>query len=136
MKLSEGANIIKNILIREGVSFELEYNFVSKIREKTARCRFDFAVLNADKTVKYLIEYDSELHFQQIAKFHKTRQDFLAAQERDRQKNVYCLANYILLYRVPYWEVHDLKTIKDIQQNRFLVKNKFHNDFINPSLKK
>lgn len=133
MKLSQGADVIKSILSKEKVPFQLEYIIKTGGKEKVSRYRFDFAILGGrDNLPICLIEYDSELHFKQITKFHKTRQDFLAAQERDRQKNLYCLASSLPLYRIPFWEVNNLSSCKDILSPPFLVKGMYHNDLINP----
>ena len=35
--------------------------------------------------------------------------DFLKAKERDRIKNSYALSHNIKLYRIPYWEVENIK---------------------------
>jgi hypothetical protein len=38
------------------------------------------------------------------------------------------LANNIPLYRIPYWEIRELKTINDIFTENHLVKDRWHND--------
>ena len=86
--------------------------------------RFDFFIPN----MNIIIECDGEQHFCYSKKFHKKREDFLKSQERDRRKNSYCLANNIKLYRIPFWEFENIKTFSDLIQNKFLVKNKWHND--------
>ena len=85
---------------------------LSFCREKTFKdlkkglFRFDFYLYNyCGRPV--IVEVDGEQHFKPIY----GRQAFLKGQEHDRQKNSYCLANNIPLYRVPYWEIKDLKTI-------------------------
>ena len=56
------------------------------------------------------------------------RQKFLLQTEYDRKKNSYCLANNISLYRIPYWELKNIKNFSDILNNKFLVKTRWHND--------
>ena len=86
------------------------------IREKTysdlhgGRLRYDFYI--PEKNI--LIEYDSEIHFQEIPKFHHKYNDFSHAQQNDRLKNSYALSHYIPLYRIPYWELNNIKTVQDI----------------------
>ena len=125
MNTSSYEQHIIQILRAAGVKF---------IREKTysdlkgGRFRFDFYLPGFG----CLIEVDGLQHFRQVAKFQRTRADFLKQQEHDRQKNSYCLANNIPLYRIPYWELSSIQSIKDIFNPKFLVKSKWHNDYLVP----
>lgn len=107
----------------------LKMNKISFYREKTFKdlkkglYRFDFFLPNYNG-LKIIIEVDGEQHFKPIY----GRQAFLKGQEHDRQKNSYCLANNIPLYRVPYWEIYNLRSVSDIFTKEHLVKNKWHND--------
>ena len=107
----------------------LKMNKISFCREKTFKdlkkglYRFDFFLPNYNG-LKIIIEVDGEQHFKPIY----GRQAFLKGQEHDRQKNSYCLANNIPLYRVPYWEIYNLRSVSDIFTEEHLVKNKLHND--------
>ena len=85
--------------------------------------RFDFYIFDL-QGVPAIVEVDGEQHFKPIY----GRQSFLKGQEHDRRKNSYCLANNIPLYRVPYWEIKNLKTPADIFIDKFLVKTRWHND--------
>ena len=116
--------------MRDKINFTLEYSFKNS---KISKYRFDFAIWE-DNKLKLLLEYDSELHFSYIPGWHSSQQDFQAAQQRDREKNAYCLANHILLYRIPYWEVNNIVSFQDCLQDKFLVKSHWHNDKINPRL--
>ena len=71
-----------------------------------------------------------ETNQRNIVYFHKSRQDFLKAQERDRKKNSYALSHNIPLYRIPYFEIENINTFQDILQDKFLVKDKWHCDNI------
>ena len=112
---------IIQILLKEKIQFIREKTF-EDLRQ--GRFRFDFYL----PQLHILIEIDGEQHFQQVKKFQKTRQEFLKQQERDRKKNSYCLAHKIPLYRIPYWEIQNIKTFKDIYNTNFLVKDKWYND--------
>lgn len=100
-------------------------------REKTFKdlkkglFRFDFYLPNYCGQ-QIIIEVDGEQHFKPIY----GRQAFLKGQEHDRQKNSYCLAKGIVLYRVPYWEIAKLRTISDIFKEGFLVRTRWHNDIL------
>ena len=106
-----------------------QYN-IPYVREKTypdlknGRLRFDFYL----PTMNVLLEIDSELHFQEIKKFHKKYNDFLHAQENDRIKNSYALAHQIRLYRIPYWEFGNIHSIADLFSPKFMVTTRWHND--------
>lgn len=102
---------------------------ISFVREKTFKdlrhglFRFDFYIPNFNGRA-VIIEVDGEQHFKPIY----GRQAFMKGQEHDRQKNSYCLANQIPIYRIPYWEIKNLKAASDIFVEKFLVKDKWHND--------
>ena len=110
------------LLSQSGYKFEREKTFDDL---KNGRYRFDFYVKAA---TPFLIEVDGEQHFNSNSKFYKTKSEFKKAQEHDRRKNSYCLANNLLLYRIPYWEVSKLQVAADCIQNKFLVRSKWHND--------
>ena len=103
------------------------------LREKTFQdlkhglFRFDFYISNLDGAPA-IVEVDGEQHFKPVY----GRQAFLKGQEHDRRKNSYCLANNISLYRIPYWEIKNLKTADDIFKDEFLVKTRWHNDNLKP----
>lgn len=116
--MSSYESYIISILKAEKVSFVREKTFSDL---KGGRYRFDFYIPSGRPII---IEVDGEQHFKPIY----GRQNFLKGQEHDRQKNSYCLANGIQLYRIPYWEIKNIKHYSDILQNKFLVKTKWHND--------
>ena len=101
------------------------------IREKTfsdlkhGLFRFDFYIFDL-QGAPAIIEVDGEQHFKPIY----GRQNFLKGQEYDRQKNSYCLAKGIQLYRIPYWEIKNIHKAEDIFVPKFLVKSKWHNDYL------
>lgn len=110
--------IIK-VFKKDGIRFEREKRYSDL---KKGAFRFDFYI----PSKKILIEIDGEYHWKPI----RGRQKLLKQQENDRRKNSYCLANNIPLYRIPYWELVNIKTFTDIIQKKFLVKEKWHNDHI------
>lgn len=125
-EMSKYEEYIMKILLTENIYFEREKSFQDL---KKGKYRFDFYIPNLYGT-RCVIEVDGEQHFQKINHFQKTKSDFLKQQENDRRKNSYCLANNILLYRIPYWEIKNICTLKDILKDDFLVKSKWHNDNI------
>lgn len=119
--MSNGENYIMKILLEENILFKREKTFSNL---KKGKYRFDFYL----PKYNICIEYDGAQHFNQIKYFQKNRSDFLKQQEHDRQKNSYCLANNISLYRIPYWELENIHTFKDILREDFRVKTKWHLD--------
>ena len=115
--LSSYEEYFVEIFQKEDVRFVREINFKDL---KHGLFRFDF-FLEEDNI---LVEVDGQYHFKPI----RGRRELLKQQEHDRKKNSYCLANGIKLYRVPYWEISTIKKVKDIFQDKFLVKSRWHND--------
>ena len=121
-KMSSYESQIMNILKLAKIKFQKEKTFKDL---KHGLFRFDFYIPDLQGG-PVIIEVDGEQHFKPIY----GRQNFLKGQEHDRRKNSYCLANNIPLYRIPYWEVKNLKAPSDIFTNKFLVKTRWHNDQI------
>lgn len=122
--MSKYENYIMELLKAEKIFFVKEKTFKDL---RKGLFRFDFYLPNyCGRPV--IVEVDGEQHFKPIY----GRQAFLKGQEHDRQKNSYCLANNILLYRVPYWEIYELKSIYDIFTSTHLVKSRWHNDNLKP----
>lgn len=117
--MSSYENKIVQILRRESIKFEREKTYSDLYRGKY---RFDFFIPEDN----VLIEVDGQFHFKPIL----GRAALLKQQEHDRRKNSYCLANNIKLYRIPYWEINNIKKVSDLFNNTFLVQTKFHNDYL------
>ena len=130
-----GGNMIQNFKMSKGEEKILQIllkNNIQVIREKTftdlkrGKYRFDFYL----PQFNICIEYDGPQHFQYIKYFYKKQKDFLAARERDRRKNSYCLSHNINLYRIPYFSIDTIKNFSDLFNEEFIVKSKWHNDMI------
>lgn len=120
--MSSYESIVAQLLKKKNILFYREKTFKDL---KRGLFRFDFYLPNY-RGQQVIVEVDGEQHFKPIY----GRQAFLKGQEHDRQKNSYCLANNILLYRVPYWEIKELKTLDDIFTDVHLVKTRWHNDIL------
>lgn len=130
--VSKGEELITKILRKKGLYFEREKSFSDLKGNSGKALRFDFAVYDNNKNLMFLIEYHGLQHYQKVDYFQKTRQEFLKRQEYDRKKISYCLAHNIKLYTIPYFEFENIKTFEDLIQDKFLVKSKWHNDYIVP----
>ena len=118
--MSKYEDQVVSILKQFKINFQREKTFSDL---KHGLFRFDFYIPNL-QGAPAIVEVDGEQHFKPIY----GRQAFLKGQEHDRRKNSYCLANKIPIYRIPYWEIKNLKTINDIFTEEHLVKNRWHND--------
>ena len=121
MKTSSLEEKIITILKKEKINFQREKTYPDL---KFGYYRFDFFL----PQYNLLIEVDGAQHYKFSKIFHKKRQDFLKAQERDRRKNSYALSHNIPLYRIPCFEIENINTFQDILQDKFLVKDKWHCD--------
>ena len=130
--MSSYEELILNILKAEHIKLEREKTFKDLKSHKGHSLRFDFALHDNKGNLTYLIEYDSIIHFQFVPIIHKTEKEFKSAQERDRIKNSYCLSHNIPLIRIPYWALKDLTYEKIFNTPQYLVKSKFHNDYLTP----
>ena len=124
MKASKGEEKVIQLLRKSGYRFEREKRFKDL---KHGMLRFDFYVYGAGPTC-CVIEYQGQQHFVRVNKFHRTRAEFVAAQERDRRKISYCLAHQIPIYCIPYWELENLHTAADLFQEKFRARSRWKND--------
>ena len=129
MKTSSLEEKIITILKKEKIKFQREKTYPDL---KQGWYRYDFFI----PSLNFLIEIDGAQHYKFSKLFHKKRQDFLKAQERDRKKNSYALSHNIPLYRIPYFEIENINTFQDILQDKFLVKDKWHCDNVAKLLSK
>ena len=118
-KPSKGEQEIMTLLRKASIPCERE-----KIFDDFINARYDFYL----PTMNILIEYDGMQHFKWITFFNKTRTEFLKYQEKDRQKNNYALSHKYLLYRIPEWELNNIKSIGDLFSPKFIVTSRWHND--------
>lgn len=122
--MSKSEERIVNLLQKGGYTFEREKRFSDL---KHGLYRFDFYVVGG-RPIPCAVEIQGQQHYQRISKFHSSRAEFVAAQERDRRKISYCLSHNIPLYIIPYWELDNLHTAADLFQSRFRATSKWKND--------
>ena len=121
--MSKGEQLIKSILENENVRYQQEKIFTDL---RNGKMRFDFFL----PELGILTEVDGQHHFQWVKKFHRTKQEFNHAKQNDRYKNSFALARGYRLYRIPFWEIDNIRTFSDITQDKFLVTTSWHNDII------
>lgn len=128
-KMSKGEQKIATILTQNHIKYEREYSFPDLLGLKNIPLRFDFAVFQKGK-LYCCIDYDGIQHYKYVKYFHKNLMNFRKAKEWDRRKNAYCLKNKIPFIRIPYWD-YDKLTLKSIFLSpKYMVHNKFHNDYL------
>lgn len=100
---SKGERRIADILTAAGVNFKIEYVYEDLVSSSGRPLRFDFAVLDDDGNVEFLIEYQGEQHYKSVGKFNGGKG--LARQKyNDRKKVQYCLDKGIPLVVIPYYD--------------------------------
>lgn len=135
--MSKGEEKIFTILRREvwaghisDVQREVRFK---RLTYKGAALRFDFAF----QTPKGLIlcEFDGQQHYEYNRFFHKKYSTFRHMQANDRRKNEYALIHKIPLFRIPYYDLDSINSLKDILRSQYRVKTKYHNDNLIVELK-
>jgi len=119
--MSKGEEKVADLLNKKGIKFEREKTFEDL---RGGKYRFDFYIPSRNS----ILEFNGAQHYQQIPIYFKNRTEFHKAQERDRRKISYCLANKIYIYCIPYWEIEDINCAEDLFQNKFLARSKWKND--------
>lgn len=101
---SLGEYYIIQILNKNNISFIKEYCFPQ------SKLRFDFAILDKDKKIIRLIEFDGEQHYEKNIKNTgwNTFQKYQNTLNNDLLKNTIAKENQIPLIRIPYWERENL----------------------------
>ena len=113
---SIGEKNIKHILDINNISYKAQWS-CPELELK----RFDFAILDINKNVIRLIEFDGKQHFNDISGIWNSKESLTNIQQRDKVKNEYALSHNIPLVRIPYWE-RDNITMEMINEDKYLVR--------------
>jgi Zn ribbon nucleic-acid-binding protein len=109
---SKGEISIEANLKKRNINYIRHYRFENLKSIRTLE--FDFAVLNEDKSLNALIEFDGIQHFESTF-YSKNLQE---VQARDKMKDEYCKENNLNLIRIPYTNIKDIpKIIKNIEKS-------------------
>lgn len=122
-KMSTGEERIAQILDAEGIHYKSQYTFDDcRFYDTNAVARFDFAILDDDDNLEYLIEFDGEQHYYYTGNGWNTKENYEKTKEHDIFKTEYCENNNIPLIRIPYTEKNELTMIDlDILTTKFQV---------------
>ena len=103
MKASRGEIKIHEILEEAGLNFKEEYIFPGLMSTNGRPLRFDFAILDDDGNIDFLIEYQGRQHYEASSKFGGKR-GLYQQQHNDNQKRRFCALHDITLIEIPYTE--------------------------------
>lgn len=95
---SRGEQIIKEILLKNNISFAQQVSF-SDLKDKNV-LRFDFAILDDQQKIKKLIEFDGRQHFDKTSAWYSENQI-----NHDLMKTNYCKEKNIPLLRISYKDI-------------------------------
>lgn len=101
MKASRGEIKIHEILENAGLNFIEEYSFPDLVSSSGRPLRFDFAVLDDNDELEFLIEYQGIQHYEAKSKFGGYS-GLRKQQYNDLQKREYCHKHNIILIAIPY----------------------------------
>ena len=105
MKSSRGEIKICDILDMAGLQYIEEYSFSDLVSSSGRPLRFDFAVLDDNGDVDFLIEFQGIQHYEAKSKFGGA-QGLYRQKYNDTQKRIYCEKHGIPLVTIPYWDEH------------------------------
>lgn len=103
MKSSRGEIKICDILDMAGLQYVEEYSFPDLVSSSGRPLRFDFAVLDDNGDIDFLIEYQGIQHYEAKSKFGGA-QGLYRQKFNDTQKRLYCQEHGITLVAIPYWD--------------------------------
>ena len=101
-KISSFQWIVNKILFENNIRYQVEYSFPDLYGcFHRRKLRFDFAILNEDRSVKCLIECQGEQHYKTVDEFGDKR-DFDIQITNDELKRKYAKQHAIPLIEIPY----------------------------------
>lgn len=109
---SMGEQKIAKLLQENNILFTREFYFNDLKGYKNGLLRFDFAILDENKNVKYLIEYNGKQHYQLTNGWNNTN-EYQMRTYNDNKKKDYCKEHNLPLIVIPYTHF-DKISIKDL----------------------
>lgn len=105
---SKGEELIQKILSENGITFQKQYSFNDLLNDNGNKMRFDFAVLDQNQNLLYLIEFDGIHHYKSRTNGWNTDEHLIATKHNDEMKDAYCREHDIYLLRIPYYEFQNI----------------------------
>lgn len=103
MRDSKGEIKIYEILKKNEVNFEEEYEVPGLVSSSGRPLRFDFAIFDDDGNLDFLIEYQGKQHYEAVGKFGG-KTGLYQQKYNDNMKRSWCEQNGVLLIEIPYNE--------------------------------
>lgn len=128
MRTSKGEQRIIDILKKENIDFHREKTMPGLKSSSGTPLRMDFYI--ETKNGPIVIEFQGQQHYQEG--FGSGRRGLLKQKGNDQRKTSYCLARDIPLYCIPYTDLEKLFTFKDLTQEKYRVRTKYHNTYMKP----
>lgn len=101
-KISSFQWIVNKLLLENNISYRVEYSFEDLFGLSCIyKLRFDFAILNDDGSIKYLIECQGEQHSMPVEEFGGVSQHTVQV-KNDERKREYARKNGIPLLEISY----------------------------------
>lgn len=110
---SKGEMIIEQLLRELDIKFKKQFSF-SDLKGDNSLLRFDFAILDNNKNIQYLIEFQGIQHFKPIEYFGGEKR-FNKQKEYDEKKKKYCQSNEIPLIEITYNQLKNLDKTKFLE---------------------
>lgn len=104
---SKGELKISSILNDNNIKYKTQYTFNDLRSENGSLLRFDFAILNDDNKLLYLIEYQGKQHYHS-SQWDNDLYNLSIRKQYDNQKLQYCKKHKIKLLIIPYWEYKNI----------------------------
>ncbi len=118
--ISQGENEIKKLLKQKSIKYRHNYSYKDLIGPGGGRLFFDFAILDENDCVLYLIEFQGIQHYEKCGRWNE-----FGKQQReitDAMKKEYCKNNNIPLYEIRYDENVEIALEKIIYTETILKK--------------
>lgn len=103
---SKGEMILKHILTANNIKFKSQVKFNDLRGKANAYLFFDFAIYNDDGSLRCLIEYQGQQHYQPYN--FETVERFKERQKYDQIKRDYCKQHNIKLFEIKYTDFNKL----------------------------
>ena len=118
---SKGEQKISALLKENNILFQKQYSFAD-LKNNKKHYLFDFAVIDKDNNLLYLIEYDGIQHIDPKRQFGNNEETIEIIRKRDNIKNNYCFLNKIPLIRIPYTHYDNIQ-ISDLilESSKYII---------------
>lgn len=108
-ELSKGEKKLNELLYKLNYNYQTQYWFDDLLTTKNYHLYFDFGILDENKNIICLIEYQGQQHYEDIEFFSK-QNSFENRQKKDEMKRQYCKKKNIPLLEISYQEYNLLST--------------------------